>query len=189
MKSRSTNLLSPDQEQALLSTLKARFNKHMKRHKGIAWEDVQARLEAAPAKLWSLYQMEASGGEPDVVSIENETGEYVFYDCAPESPKGRRSLCYDDAALESRKEHPPKGSAVGMAAEMGAELLDEAQYRALQEFGPFDAKTSSWIQTPDAVREHGGALFGDYRYAHTFIYHNGAQSYYAARSFRSKLKI
>jgi len=189
MNTKSKNALSPERQLALLATLKARFNKHMNRHKGVAWEDVHARLDAAPDKLWSLNEMEESGGEPDVISLGNASGGYLFYDCVAESPKGRRSLCYDDEALESRKEHPPKGSALGMAAKMGVAMPDEAQYRALQEFGPFDAKTSSWIKTPDAVREHGGALFGDYRYAHTFVYHNGAQSYYAARGFRAMLNI
>jgi hypothetical protein len=179
--------LTDEHAARLLTVLENRFRKNPARHPDLRWEDIRARLEAAPEKLWSLEQMEASDGEPDVVVLEKQTAAYVFIDCAVESPKGRRSLCYDRDGLESRKDHPPKNSAVDMAAEMGVELLDEAQYRQLQAHGPFDAKTSSWIRTPDAIREHGGALFGDYRYGHTFIYHNGAQSYYAARGFRSIL--
>jgi len=183
------NQLPAHEASPLLGTLEKRFAKHTGRHKGIAWKDVLARLETAPDKLWSLDQMEESGGEPDVVGIDNDTGAYVFMDCAAESPKGRRSVCYDREGLESRKDHPPKDSALDMAAAMGVRILDEEQYRKLQEHGPFDQKTSSWIRTPDSVREHGGALFGDFRYGQTFIYHNGAQSYYAARGFRTMLTV
>lgn len=177
------------ERKALLATLQARFDKHVARHKGIAWADVQARLEAAGAKLDNLAAMEATGGEPDVIGIDRKSGEVLFADCAAESPAGRRSLCYDGAALEARKEARPSGSAVGMAADMGIELLSEAQYRDLQKQGPFDTKTSSWILTPPAVRKLGGALFCDYRYGQVFTYHNGAQSYYAARGFRGLLRI
>jgi hypothetical protein len=173
----------------LLKVLKSRFEKHMNRHKGIEWADVQARLDANSEKLWSLQEMEASGGEPDVVGQDKRTGEYLFYDCAAESPKGRRSLCYDREALDSRKEFKPENSAVEMAAAMGIELLTEAQYRELQQLGKFDMKTSSWIQTPSAIRKLGGAIFADFRYDHVFIYHNGASSYYAARGFRGALRV
>ena len=161
----------------------------MNRHKGIEWTKVQAKLDANPEKLWSLDEMESTGGEPDVVGFDKKTGEYIFYDCAPESPSGRRSFCYDPEALASRKEHKPKNSAIGMAAEMGVEILSEDEYRELQKFGKFDTKTSSWIETPAAIRKLGGALFGDCRYDHVFIYHNGAESYYAARGFRGLLKV
>lgn len=182
--------LTTSQRNALLDTLQTRFEKHMNRHKGLSWSSIQARLEAAPAgKLWSLHEMEASGGEPDVVRHDNKTGEYVFYDCSAESPKGRRSLCYDQAALESRKEHKPKTSALAMAAEMGIELLTEEQYKELQQLGKFDTKTSSWIVTPPAIRKLGGAIFADCRYDHVFVYHNGAESYYAARGFRGMLQV
>src|SRR5688572_7710447 len=181
--------LSLEQREELLTALKARFEKNMKRHKGLEWAKVQAKLEANPGKLWSLNEMEITEGEPDVVVFDNKTGEYVFYDCSAESPKGRRSVCYDGEALESRKEHKPKNNAIDMAAAMGIELLTEEQYRALQELGDFDTKTSSWVQTPTDIRELGGALFCDRRYDHVFVYHNGAESYYAARAFRGSLRI
>lgn len=181
--------LSPGQQEALLSVLKARFEKNMDRHHGIAWSKVQAKLEAHPAKLWSLDQMEETEGEPDVVGHDPKTGEYIFYDCAAESPKGRRSLCYDHQALESRKEHKPKNSAMQMASEMGIELLTEAEYHDLQQLGKFDTKTSSWVATPANVRKLGGALFCDRRYDTIFLYHNGAESYYAARGFRGSLRV
>jgi len=181
--------LSANESQELLKALKARFEKNMGRHKGIEWAKVQAKLEASPAKLWSLGEMEETEGEPDVVGFDKKTGEYIFFDCSAESPKGRRSICYDDEALESRKEHKPKHSAIGMAAEMGIEILNEDQYRELQTLGKFDAKTSSWIKTPDAVRKLGGAIFSDYRFGRVFVYHNGAESYYAARAFRGSLRV
>jgi len=181
--------LSPEQRKELLKTLKARFEKNMNRHKGIEWANVQVKLEANAEKLWSLDDMEITGGEPDVVGHDKKTGEYIFYDCSAESPKGRRSICYDGEALESRKEHKPKDSAVDMAAAMGIQLLTEEQYRELQQLGDFDLKTSSWVQTPAAVRELGGALFCDRRYDHVFLYHNGAESYYAARAFRGSLRV
>ncbi|RYY99330.1 MAG: DUF4256 domain-containing protein [Chitinophagaceae bacterium] len=177
------------QQETLLGILKARFEKHTARHKDIRWADVAARLAAAPDKLWSLEEMERTGGEPDVVGIDPKTGAYLFFDCAAESPKERRSLCYDAEALEARKEHKPAHSAVAMAEEMGIALLDEEQYRALQALGPVDQKTSSWIATPAPVRKLGGALFGDYRYGRVFLYHNGVQSYYAARGFRGVLYV
>lgn len=173
--------LSPEQREELLQTLKARFEKNMNRHPGLEWADVQAKLEANPEKLWSLHEMEETGGEPDVVGHDGKTGEYIFYDCSAESPKGRRSVCYDREALESRKEHKPKSSAVEMAAAMGIELLTEEQYRELQQLGNFDMKTSSWVITPERIRKLGGALFCDRRYDTVFVYHNGAESYYAAR--------
>ena len=181
--------LSSEQREELLNTLEARFEKNMNRHKGFAWAKVQAKLEANTGKLWSLNEMERTGGEPDVVGHDKKTGEYIFYDCSAESPKGRRSVCYDREALESRKEHKPKNNAVDMAAAMGIELLSEEQYRELQKLGDFDTKTSSWVQTPTAIRELGGALFCDRRYDHVFLYHNGAESYYAARGFRGSLKV
>src|SRR5262245_60733599 len=181
--------LSPQQREELLRALKARFEKNMNRHKGVEWAKVQAKLEANIEKLASLNEMERTGGEPDVLGYDKETGEYIFYDCAAESPKGRRSLCYDREALESRKEHKPENSALGMAAAMGIELLTEEQYRALQKLGHFDTKTSSWVQTPSAIRKLGGAIFVDYRYGTVFAYHNGAESYYAARGFRGSLKV
>jgi hypothetical protein len=181
--------LSPEQRGELLRTLKARFEKNMKRHKGLEWAKVQAKLEASPEELWSLHEMERTGGEPDVVGHDKKTGEYIFYDCAAESPKGRRSLCYDREALEARKEHKPKNSALDMAAAIGIELLTEEQYRELQQLGNFDTKTSSWVKTPSAIRKLGGALFCDRRYDTVFIYHNGAESYYAARAFRGSLRI
>ena len=173
----------------LIETLKARFEKHPNRHKGLDWAKVQARLEADSRALQSLAEMEKSGGEPDVVGFDKKSGAYVFFDCSPESPNGRRSVCYDRKALDSRKEHKPKNSALDMAAAMGIELLTEEQYRELQTLGAFDTKTSSWIQTPAAIRALGGALFCDRRYDHVFVYHNGAESYYAARGFRGSLKV
>lgn len=181
--------LSTEQRKALLSTLKARFEKNMNRHKGLEWTKVQAKLEANTEKLWSLNEMEATGGEPDVVSQDKKTGEYIFYDCSAESPKGRRSVCYDRKALESRKEHKPKDSAIDMATAMGIEILTEEQYRDLQELGDFDTKTSSWVQTPADIRALGGALCCDRRYNHVFLGHNGAESYYAARGFRGSLRV
>lgn len=171
---------------ALLQTLKTRFTAHLSRHEGIAWADVLARLDGQPSSLRTLHEMEATGGEPDVIGHDAATGAYVFCDCAAETPSGRRSLCFDEDALEKRKENKPAGSATGVAAAMGVELLDEAQYRDLQRLGEFDLKTSSWIRTPDEVRALGGALFGDRRFGRVFVYHNGAQSYYAARGFRGR---
>ena len=181
--------LSPAQREELLNALKARFEKNMNRHKGLEWAKVQAKLEANPEKLWSLIEMESTGGEPDVVGQDKKTGEYVFFDCSAESPKGRRSVCYDREALEARKEHKPKDSAIEMAAAMGIELLTEEQYRDLQKLGEFDTKTSSWVKTPAEIRKLGGALFCDRRYDHIFLYHNGAESYYAARAFRGSLRV
>ena len=181
--------LSPEQRLELLQTLKDRFEKNMNRHQGIEWAKVQVRLEVNAEKLWSLDDMEISGGEPDVVGYDEETGEYIFYDCSAESPKGRRSVCYDGEALESRKEHKPKNSALEMAAAMGVEILTEEQYRELQQYGKFDAKTSSWVKTPEAIRKLGGAIFADYRYGTVFVYHNGAESYYGARGFRASLRV
>lgn len=181
--------LSPEQQTGLLHTLKARFEKNMNRHKGLEWATVQVRLEANATKLWSLDEMEVSGGEPDVVGFDEGTNEYIFFDCAAESPKGRRSVCYDHEALESRKQYKPENSAVFMAAEMGIELLNEDQYRYLQQLGKFDTKTSSWVVAPAGIRKLGGALFGDRRYDTVFIYHNGAESYYAARGFRGALRV
>ncbi|MBK9980979.1 MAG: DUF4256 domain-containing protein [Saprospiraceae bacterium] len=181
--------LSTEQAKELLTTLKARFEKNMPRHKGIDWAKVQAKLEANPTKLWSLNAMESTGGEPDVVGHDKKTDEYIFYDCSPESPKERRSICYDHEALEARKENKPDDSAMNMAEEMGIELLSEEQYRELQKLGKFDTKTSSWIQTPAAIRKLGGAIFCDRRYDTVFVYHNGAESYYAARGFRGSLRI
>jgi hypothetical protein len=181
--------LSPEQSEELLRVLKARFEKNMKRHKGIEWAKVQARLEGNPEKLWPLDEMEITGGEPDVVGHDKKTSEYIFCDCSAESPKDRRSVCYDREALESRKEHKPENNAIDMAAAMGIELLTEEQYRELQQLGEFDTKTSSWVQTPANIRELGGALFCDRRYDHVFVYHNGAESYYAARAFRGSLRV
>jgi hypothetical protein len=181
--------LSPEQHEELLRALKARFEKNMNRHKGFEWAKVQAKLEVNTEKLRSLNEMERTGGEPDVVGHDKKTGEYIFYDCSAESPKGRRSVCYDREALESRKEHKPTNNAIDMAAAMGIELLTEERYRELQELGEFDTKTSSWVQTPTAIRELGGALFCDRRYDHVFMYHNGAESYYAARAFRGSLRV
>jgi hypothetical protein len=180
---------SSDQREELLTALKARFEKNMNRHKGLEWAKVQAKLEANTEKLWSLNEMETTGGEPDVVGFDKKTGEYVFYDCAAESPKGRRSLCYDREALNARKENKPKDTAIDMATAIGIELLTEEQYRELQKLGEFDLKTSSWITTPSNIRKLGGALFCDRRYNQVFLYHNGADSYYAARGFRGSLKV
>jgi len=173
----------------LLGVLKARFESNMKRHKNLEWARVEAALEADTGKLQSLHEMESTGGEPDVVGYDKKTGQFIFYDCSAESPKGRRSVCYDREALESRKEHKPKNSAVAMAAAMGIELLTEEQYRELQQLGEFDTKTSSWVETPPAIRKLGGALFCDRRYDTVFVYHNGAESYYAARGFRGSLRV
>jgi hypothetical protein len=186
---RNKKELSPKQREELLSALEARFEKNMNRHKGLEWAKVRAKLEGNADKLWSLSEMERTGGEPDVVGHDNKTGEYVFYDCAAESPKDRRSACYDREALDSRKENKPKNSATGMAAGMGVELLTEEQYRELQKLGNFDTKTSSWVKTPSAIRKLGGALFCDRRYDTVFVYHNGAESYYAARGFRGWLRV
>ena len=181
--------LSSEQGEELLSALKARFEKNMNRHEGLEWNKVQAKLEGNPEKLWSLNEMERTGGEPDVVGFDKKTKEYIFYDCSPESPKGRRSLCYDRQALDERKEHKPENNAIDMAATMGIELLTEEQYRELQKLGNFDTKTSSWITTPSEIRKLGGAIFADYRYGNVFVYHNGAESYYTARGFRGSLRV
>jgi len=180
---------STKHREELLNTLKARFEKNINRHKGLEWAKVQAKLEANTEKLWSLNEMERTGGEPDVVGHDKKTGEYIFYDCSPESPKGRRSVCYDREALESRKEHQPEDNAIDMAAAVGIELLTEEQYRELQKLGNFDSKTSSWVKTPADIRKLGGALFCDRRYDTVFVYHNGAESYYAARGFRGSLRV
>ncbi|HLP49665.1 MAG TPA: DUF4256 domain-containing protein [Chitinophagales bacterium] len=185
----SKSKLSPAETEALLKVLKARFEKYPNRHKGIKWEDVMARLKKDGGKLWSLSRMEETGGEPDVISYDKKTGEYTFCDCSPESPAGRRSICYDHEALESRKEHKPKDSAVNMAEDMGIELLTEEEYRQLQTLGDFDTKTSSWVKTPPAIRKLKGAIFCDKRYNTVFTYHNGAESYYAARAFRGSLRV
>ena len=177
------------QREELLRTLKARFERNMNRHQGLEWAKVQAKLEASTEKMWSLNEMETSGGEPDVVGHDKKTGEYILADCSAESPKGRRSVCYDREALESRKEHKPQNNAIDMAAAMGIELLTEEQYRELQKLGDFDTKTSSWVKTPSDIRKLGGALFCDRRYGNVFVYHNGAESYYAARGFRGSLRI
>src|SRR5215831_7945208 len=181
--------LAPEQRQELLRALKARFEKNMNRHKGLEWAKVQTKLEASPEKLWSLHEMERSGGEPDVVGQDKKTGEYIFYDCSPETPKGRTSVCYDREGLESRKEHRPATTAMDMAEAMGMELLTEEQYLELQRLGNFDTKTSSWVKTPADIRELGGALYCDRRYGRVFVGHNGAQSYYAARGFRASLRV
>lgn len=187
--SKGKKQLSTAQQAELLKVLKTRFEKNPKRHKGIAWEKVQEKLEANPAKLWSLNEMETTGGEPDVVAFDRKRGEYTFYDCSAETPKGRRSICYDHEALEKRKEHKPADSAINMSEEMGVELLTEEEYRALQELGEFDLKTSSWLKAPANIRKLGGAIFGDRRYDTVFIYHNGAESYYGGRGFRASLKV
>ena len=179
----------PEQRVELLAELKERFGKNMSRHKGLEWSKVQAKLEADPGKLWSLYEMERTGGEPDVVGFDKRTGEYIFYDCSPESPKDRRSLCYDREAWESRKEHKPKNDAVSMAVAMGVEMLTEDEYRELQTLGEFDLKTSSWVKTPVETRKLGGAIFCDRRFGRVFTYHNGAESYYGARGFRGSLRV
>ena len=181
--------LSPEQCKALLKIVKGRFEKNMHRHKGLEWDKVQIKLEANREKLWSLNEMERTGGEPDVVAYDKKTGDYFFYDCSAESPQGRRSVCYDREGLESRKEFKPENSAIDMATAMGIELLTEEQYRALQQLGSFDTKTSSWLKTAANIRKLGGAIFADFRYGHVFVYHNGAQSYYAARAFRGSLRI
>ena len=181
--------LSPEQREELLGTLKARFERNMNRHKGLKWAEVETKLEGNPGKLWSLHEMEKTGGEPDVVGHDKTTGEYVFFDCSPESPKGRASVCYDREALDSRKEHKPKDSAVDMAATLGVEILTEEQYHELQKLGEFDTKTTTWVKTPSDIRKLGGAIFGDRRFGRVFIYHNGAQSYYSARGFRASLRV
>lgn len=187
--SKAKKELSQKESAILLNILKTRFEKNMNRHKGLEWNKVKPKLESRPEKLWSLNEMERTGGEPDVVGYDKKTGEYIFYDCSPESPKDRRSLCYDRGALDARKEHKPASSAMDMATVMGIELLTEEQYRELQQLGKFDTKTSSWITTPAAIRKLGGAIFCDRRYDHVFVYHNGAESYYAARGFRGSLKV
>jgi hypothetical protein len=181
--------LSPEQQKELLSIGKARFEKHMNRHNGLLWKNVQAQLEAHPEKMWSLHAMERTGGEPDVVGHDTTTGEYIFFDCSPESPKGRRNVCYDREGQEARKTNKPDHNAIDMAAAMGIELLTEGQYRALQALGNFDTKTSSWVKTPPAIRQLGGALFAHRRYGTVFLFHNSAQSYYAARGFRASLRV
>jgi hypothetical protein len=181
--------LSPQLSQELLKTLKTRFEKYMPRHAGVDWAQVQAKLEARPEKLWSLHEMEMTGGEPDVIGQDEHTGEILFVDCSAETPKERRNICYDRQALDARKENKPENTAMDMAAEMGIELLNEEQYRALQQLGEFDLKTSSWLRTPSAIRKLGGAIFGDRRYDHVFVYHNGASSYYGVRGFRGMLRV
>ena len=188
-KSNSKQELSLEQGEELLSVLKKRFEKNMNRHKGLEWAKVEAKLGGNAESLWSLQEMERTGGEPDVVGYDKKTSEYIFYDCSAESPNGRRSLCYDREALDSRKENKPKDSAMNMAAVMGIELLSEEQYRELQKLGKFDTKTSSWIKTPSDIRKLGGAIFADYRYGNVFVYHNGAQSYYGGRAFRGSLRV
>ncbi|MGE6591062.1 DUF4256 domain-containing protein [Bacillus mycoides] len=189
MKESNKKELSLEQREELLQTLKDRFENNMNRHKGLEWANVQERLDANTEKLWSLNEMERTGGEPDVVDFGKEKGEYIFYDCSAESPKGRRSVCYDLEALESRKKHKPENNAIDMATTMGIELLTEEEYRTLHNLENFDMKTSSWVQTPSDIRELGGALFCDYRFGHVFVYHNGAESYYAARGFRGSLRV
>ena len=181
--------LTPVQSQEIIRVLKSRFEKHMHRHNGLDWSKIQARLESKTEKLWSLHEMERTEGEPDAVGLDKKTGEFIFFDCSVESPKGRRSLCYDRQALEARKENKPKDSAINMAAAMGIEILTEEEYRELQKIGEFDLKTSSWVKTPDEIRKLGGAIFCDRRYETVFVYHNGAESYYAARAFRGSLKV
>jgi len=189
MKSRNINELLPEQHVEILGVLKNRFEKNINRHVGIEWDKIQTKLELNTAKLWSLNEMERTGGEPDVVGHDKKTGDYIFYDCSAESPSGRRSLCYDQEALHSRKEHKPKNNVLDMAAAMGIELLTEEQYRELQNLGNFDRKTSSWLKTPSDIRKLGGAIFADFRYGNVFVYHNGAESYYAARAFRGSLRV
>ena len=181
--------LSPGQRVELLSELKDRFEKNMNRHENLEWAEIQAKLETKAEKLWSLGEMERTGGEPDVVGFDKTTGEYIFYDCSAETPKGRRSVCYDREALESRKQHKPENNAIDLAAAMSIEILTEEEYRELQKLGNFDKKTSSWIKTPSEIRKLGGAIFGDFRYGKVFVYHNGADSYYAARAFRGSLRV
>jgi hypothetical protein len=182
-------MMDPDASQELLATLQARHAENMHRHEGIPWDEVLERLKGRPGKIWSLGEMERTGGEPDLVGVDELTGEFLFYDCSEESPSGRRSLCYDPPALAARKKHKPEGSAMGLASEMGAALLTEAEYRRLQTLGEFDTKTSSWLSTPSEIRRLGGAIFGDFRYGTVFIYHNGAESYYGARGFRCVLRV
>ncbi|MBX2971404.1 MAG: DUF4256 domain-containing protein [Cyclobacteriaceae bacterium] len=189
MSKQAKRKLSAEQSKELLSVLRKRFEQNMNRHKGIAWADVETKLKSTSHKLWSLNEMERTGGEPDVVGFDKKTGEYLFCDCSPETPKGRRSICYDHEALESRKEHKPENSAVGMAEDMGIDVLTEAQYRDLQKLGKFDSKTSSWVKTPADIRKLGGALFCDWRFGHVFLYHNGAESYYGVRGFRGMLRV
>ena len=189
MTAKNKKSLSPEQGEELINTLKVRFEKNRNRHTDLDWSKIGEKLKDNADKLWSLREMEKTGGEPDVVGYDKSTDEYIFYDCSPESPKGRRSVCYDREAQDARKEHKPKNNAVGMAADMGIELLTEEQYRELQQLGPVDTKTSSWLVTPPEIRKLGGALFGDFRYGTTFIYHNGVQSYYAARGFRGSLRV
>ncbi len=189
MTRQTKNELSLEQRVALLGTLRARFEKNTHRHKDIEWTKVQSRLEATPEKVWSLNEMESTGGEPDVVGKDQKTGEYLFYDCSKESPEGRRSLCYDREGLESRKVNQPKNTAIDLAIQMGIELLTEEQYRGLQQLGDIDMKTSSWLKTPSEIRKFGGAIFADFRFGQVFVYHNGAQSYYAARGFRGVLMV
>ena len=186
---KETKKLSSDQYEEMLKILKARFEKNMNRHKGMEWTKVEAKLESNPEKLWSLNEMEKTGGEPDVVGYDQKTDEYLFYDCSPETPKGRRNVCYDREALDSRKENKPENSALDMAAEMGIEILSEEEYRELQKLGEFDLKTSSWVTTPSKIRKLGGALFADRRFDTVFVYHNGAFSYYSARAFRGSLRV
>ena len=181
--------LSQKQREELVKILKARFEKNMNHHKGFEWAKIQAKLNANTEKLWTLNEMERTGGEPDIVGYDKKTGEYIFYDCSAESPKGRRSVCYDREALDARKEHKPKNNAIDMAAAMGIELLSEEQYRELQKLGNFDTKTSSWVKTPSEIRKLGGAIFADFRYGNVFVYHNSAESYYAVRAFRGLLKV
>jgi len=183
------NNIDSDEREELLGVLKARFEKNMNRHKGLEWAKVQAKLEASSKKLWSLSEMERTGGEPDVVGRDSKTGEYIFYDCCAETPRGRRNVCYDREALEARKEHKPKNNAIDLSAAMGIELLSEEQYRQLQDFGNFDTKTSSWVKTPSDIRKLGGAIFADFRYGTVFVYHNGAESYYGVRGFRGSLRV
>lgn len=185
----SKTKLSLEQREALILALRERFENNMDRHRGLKWNDVQTRLKANPDKLWSLNEMERTGGEPDAIGYDKKSGEFIFYDCSAETPKGRRSICYDHEALESRKEHKPGNSAIGMAEDMGIQILTEEEYRSLQKLGTFDTKTSSWVETPADIRKRGGALFCDWRYGHVFTYHNGAESYYAARGFRGVLKV
>lgn len=186
---KSEKELSPERREELFGALEPRFEANMSRHEGLAWADVKAKLEANPDKLWSLAEMERTGGEPDVIGYDPKTREYIFCDCSAESPKGRTSVCYDREGLDSRKEHKPKTSAVDLAAAMGIELMTEGQYRTLQKLGPFDSRTSSWVKTPADIRARGGALFCDHRYGHVFVYHNGAQSYYSSRGFRGLLRV
>jgi hypothetical protein len=182
-------VLSVEQQEELLGILKVRFEKNLNRHEGLEWANVQRKLEAATGKLWSLHEMERTGGEPDVVGYDEAADEFIFMDCSAESPSGRRSVCYDHEALNARKQNKPENSALGMAADMGIEILDEGQFRELQKLGKFDAKTSSWLLTPSEIRKLGGAIFGDFRYGQVFIYHNGADSYYGARGFRGSLRV